>query len=459
MNRNGKISALVITLLLIFSTLAVITPHAEANFDTSNEKAAAVTVFTEDFEGVFPGSWYIGDVDANSGDDYWDDTSYKSYGGYWSGWCADVGTQHETGEANNVAHQYDDDMGAFIYREVSLESYSSASLSYMYWIDCESSYDYLQVIYYSAGSWFYVDTHTGYSAGWQYSTVDVPTSATIVGFFFVSDLSVHSYEGAYIDDIALTAEAEGDEYFYSVVHTPFDSDGDDYDDAVEVRMDVDTTDGTVGVYVDAYLIDPYGSSVDSDFLFWYITGSAVEYGYAYLYVPPGSPGGWYDVELWLYDEDVNYEDYSYVSDVLYYPGPEAHDEYFWSAYPWSFDDSGDGYDDAVYVEMDVDTTYSGTLGVYVVAYFIDPYGTWGVDVDSPNWYITDAAVEYGYAYLYVPAGSPEGWYDVELWLYDEWGNYEDYRYLDDAAYLYPPDIIPPEAHDEYFYGAYPWPAV
>jgi len=70
--------------------------------------ARSIVVFYEDFEGAFPGdNWTVGDGNPDSGEDYWDDTSYRSYGGYWSGYCADIG---DTG-AN---HKYDNNMYAFM---------------------------------------------------------------------------------------------------------------------------------------------------------------------------------------------------------------------------------------------------------------------------------------------------------------------------------------------------------
>jgi PKD repeat protein len=165
-----------------------------------------------------------------------------------------------------------------------------------------------------------------------------------------------------------------DEYFASVVFTPFDSDGDSFEDAVEVQMDVDTTDGTLWVYVDAYLIDPNGSIVDSDFPGWVITGTVVEYGYAHLYVPAGGAEGWYDVELHLYDEWWNYEDYEYGDDVLYY-GPSAPSIYFSDAYLSDYVDvDGDGYYGSVTAYWDADVDDYVYVDVYVEVWGVDASG-------------------------------------------------------------------------------------
>ncbi len=62
----------------------------------------------EDFEGSFPGDYWIdvGDADSASGSDYWDDVSCNDDGGDWSGWCADIG--------NTDCTSYDNDMEAYM---------------------------------------------------------------------------------------------------------------------------------------------------------------------------------------------------------------------------------------------------------------------------------------------------------------------------------------------------------
>jgi hypothetical protein len=174
----------------------------------TQSSGSTVTIWSEGFEGAFPGShWVVDDLNTNSGLDYWKDTSYRSHSGSWSGWCAQTGDQHETNQANSNVHNYDDDMDAYMYRSASLSGYSSVSLSYSYWLDCEQNYDKLQVLYFD-GSFNYIDAHTGNSNGWQSSTVSIPTSAIYVGFYFYSDNSIHNYEGAYVDDITLTGTSQ-----------------------------------------------------------------------------------------------------------------------------------------------------------------------------------------------------------------------------------------------------------
>jgi len=218
-------------------------------------QTTTTTILSENFEGVFPGSWTVEDFDSASGTDLWDDTSYRTYAGSRSAWCAEIGTKagtpatifyedfegawpgswivYDSNEANGYdywgdyydtthpAHQgswdgycadmgahpvgcgYDDNMDAYMYRNVSLSGYSSVTLSYWYWLSCEYNYDYLDVTYFD-GSWHYIDQHTGNISVWQYSSVSIPTSAIYVGLHFHSDGSICNYPGAFVDQVQLT---------------------------------------------------------------------------------------------------------------------------------------------------------------------------------------------------------------------------------------------------------------
>ncbi|MCK4731814.1 MAG: PKD domain-containing protein, partial [Methanophagales archaeon] len=163
------------------------------------EGATTVTVFYEGFEGAWPGDWHCLDEDSSSGEDYWGDSNHRAYAGSWSGYCAD--------ESDVSGQYYDNNMFAKMYQAVDLSGYDSATLSYYYWLDSESNYDYLKVGYYDSvdNSWHRPKSYCGNSGGWVYDSLSIPTTASWVGVLFDSDIGV-TREGAYVDEIYLTAE-------------------------------------------------------------------------------------------------------------------------------------------------------------------------------------------------------------------------------------------------------------
>jgi hypothetical protein len=120
------------------------------------------------------------------------------------------------------------------------------------------------------------------------------------------------------------------------------------------------------------------------------------------------------------------------------------DEYFYDVGYVVRDDSGDGYADSVEITMDVDTTYSGALYIYVDASLTDQNGM-ELDANQSTWYITSDQVEYGFVTLHLPPGNPAGLYNVYLSLYEDARRLilEDTYVIDDVVYLYPPDYSPP----------------
>jgi hypothetical protein len=225
--NGGKMKKafVLIFVCLLMMTVSIGTLNSVEPVSASQiQPTTMANIFTEDFEGVFPGTaWTVGDWDVASGLDYWDDTSYRSYGGSWSCWCAQVGT-HDP-------NKYDNDMNAYMYRSVDLSGYSSVTLSFYYWLKTEHLWDYMWIMYYSAGSWHYIQDHTGDSGGWQFASETIPTSATSVGFYFDADSTGQPfYEGAYVDDVSLTGTPI--EYYVTINTSPpgrtFTSDGTPY---------------------------------------------------------------------------------------------------------------------------------------------------------------------------------------------------------------------------------------
>lgn len=257
-------------------------------------QAVGSTIWSDDFERASIGpNWFATDWEGQNGQDYWDNTGYRSHGGSYSAWCAQVGTQLAGFDyvANYDVHKYDDYMEAAAGRSVILDStqsfydlgYDSATLSYSYWLDCGSDgADGLQVRCYSnvEGGPLPVITHYGNSGGWKTETVSLPIIANSVCFYFYSNSQDRS-EGAYVDDVVLTGYKE----------VPNRSVG-QYDDNMEAAM-------YRQVNLNSY------SSVTLSYWYW----TETEYGYDYLEVMFTNASGWFFLDLhqgnsngWQYSE-------------------------------------------------------------------------------------------------------------------------------------------------------------
>jgi hypothetical protein len=177
-----------------------------------NASAAAQIIFQEDFEASFPGSWSVGDADTASGSDYWGTTGYRVHQGSYSAWCAQVGTYSGNGQPNSANHYYDQDMHAMMITYVGdLSHYDSVSVSFYYWAvtGSFSLADYLSFLTSPDGGtyterWSQPGVSSG---GWQAVTLSLPLDTRYIYFRFISDPTVGwgPYEGAYVDDIIITA--------------------------------------------------------------------------------------------------------------------------------------------------------------------------------------------------------------------------------------------------------------
>ncbi|MCP8314073.1 MAG: pre-peptidase C-terminal domain-containing protein [archaeon] len=136
-----------------------------------------------------------------------------------------------TDTPNSELHNYDIYMEAIMVNQIDLSDYTSATLGYDYWHDCETNYDYLYVETSSNGLvWDTEESYTGSSFGWQSDTVDLtPFAGSIVyiRFVFLSDYTISYFEGAYLDNIEVTGTPQDD------AGTGGDA-GDDFDTATEI---------------------------------------------------------------------------------------------------------------------------------------------------------------------------------------------------------------------------------
>jgi hypothetical protein len=166
---------------------------------------AQTTIFSENFDGAWPNSWYVGN-DGGITTQMWGDNSYRYYSGGYSGFCADSGSNSANGYANNL-HTYMEK------RAVSLAGYTSATLTFWYYINSEATYDKLTVnVRSQSGSWAELWAISGNSSGWVQKTISLSSylgqTGLYVQFRFDSDATVNvAGGGAWIDNISLTATA------------------------------------------------------------------------------------------------------------------------------------------------------------------------------------------------------------------------------------------------------------
>ena len=170
--------------------------------------ARADTIFTENFEGAFPGAWSTTPPICYGcppgGTTIWGvvDSAFGGRGtlsGARKAYCAGRGYLGTTS-----APLYQDNMNAYMSRSINLAGYASGTLTFWSRIpSIETRYDFCRVYVDSTVVWQRDTVNTA----WTQETIDltpyVGGTHTLM-FKFTSDYSEH-YEGWYLDDIALTA--------------------------------------------------------------------------------------------------------------------------------------------------------------------------------------------------------------------------------------------------------------
>jgi len=172
------------------------------------------TILTEDFEGSFPGDWWVLDNQAGYGEYYWDKRTCRAYGGSYSGWAVGGGAD---GGALACESDYPDYVSSWmVYGPFSLADATDAELRFKAWINTESPadmYDYFCWMASTDGTNFAGDCAWGNSSGWFDQVLDLSNVTDLgdvtgqpsvwVGLWFYSDGSIGYAEGAYVDDIIL----------------------------------------------------------------------------------------------------------------------------------------------------------------------------------------------------------------------------------------------------------------
>ena len=188
-----------------------------SNVQSANvQQAGWVTILSENFEGVFPGStWTVRDDDPGSGRYYWGKRNCKNNGGSYSAWNAGAGDSTISCGSNYRSDMY----SWMIHGPFSLAGATAAELTFDWWSKTEYQYD---VFFWGAstnGVDFYGMMASGDWSSWRtgerLDLSAVPTLGNLLGrnqvwiaFAFGSDSSFTD-QGSFVDDVLLRKRTGG----------------------------------------------------------------------------------------------------------------------------------------------------------------------------------------------------------------------------------------------------------
>ena len=176
-----------------------------SKFQEPSAPVSRVTLKSEGFEGSFPNTWQL------YGDPTWDDESYRSYAGSWSGYAVGSSLAPPGPYPPNVSSW-------MVFGPFSLADAEDARVNLQAWIRSEASYDSFGIYasindsnYYGqvwSGDW----ASSGGVGGWVNILFDLKRVFTLgdlrgqtsvwIALIFTSDGSVQ-YEGVYVDEVTI----------------------------------------------------------------------------------------------------------------------------------------------------------------------------------------------------------------------------------------------------------------
>ncbi len=203
-NINRKFSSEPISRILETPLEAIIIePIVQEEFSTGWQ-----TIMTDGFEDTFPGDWTLY-VQSSATNAYWGKDNYRANSGSYSAFCAkdgDYGVDPPTNYPINVD-------AWMIYGPFSLADATDTVLNFHIWCETELYIDGLiAVASINDINYYYVDSWSGDSGGWQEQTFDLTNADTLgnlcgqpqvwISFIFISN-DTNNYQGVFIDDVIL----------------------------------------------------------------------------------------------------------------------------------------------------------------------------------------------------------------------------------------------------------------
>ena len=198
--------------LTVKGTSGATNRSATVSFTVAPYVPTDVTIYSDTFEGTFPGDWFTRRFGANT---WWGSSTYRKYAGAKSVYCAGSGPA-----APPAGGPYPANMSGWMaYGPFSLVGATAARASFRYWNKSQLTNDTFQFMMSINGTqwWGFKRSGTGSSA-WLADSLDLndpllPNSglgqaAVYFAFIFESDGSTQ-YEGAYVDNLTITKTVGG----------------------------------------------------------------------------------------------------------------------------------------------------------------------------------------------------------------------------------------------------------
>jgi len=204
--KKGKTKPTIDVAELKLNKESIISIPMKLKQDITNKPSdieSCITIKSEGFEGAFPNDWTL------YGDPTWCDTSYRSYSGLWSGWCACGGSSGVPAGGN-----YPNNVNAWmVYGPFDLSDAQDAYVTFQHWTKTETSFDFLKYMASTDGTNFYGAGLSGDWTPWEFRNFDLTNVYTLgdlcgepqvwIAFIFTSDSSI-TYEGSFLDEISIT---------------------------------------------------------------------------------------------------------------------------------------------------------------------------------------------------------------------------------------------------------------
>jgi len=179
----------------------------------ASKTSTTSSLLAEGFEGSFPGgTWQV--FHDGTADVDWGKSSHRKSAGSYSIWCAAAGSA-SPGPGGNVPVN---SKSWVIAGPFDLSGATSGELQFDLWLSTEANYDFFKWLASTDGSSFSGYQTSTTTGGFQTVTVDLSDwgsagnvlgqSQVWIAFIYQSDES-NIYEGAYVDQVSLTANGGG----------------------------------------------------------------------------------------------------------------------------------------------------------------------------------------------------------------------------------------------------------